>query len=83
MAKPKLHALNTDERLLCDGKDVTVNCGVTLRKAKQAFAWDEIVIGEMVSQWPTGMCRQCANLSDRQRGGRHYVYAMVSDQVSE
>jgi hypothetical protein len=83
MSRPKLHALNTDERILRDGLDVTANCGAVLRKAKRAFEWDEIVIGEMLGQWPSGMCRQCANLSDRQQGGRHYVYAMVSDQVSE
>jgi hypothetical protein len=78
MARPKIHILNTDSPIMRDGLDHPVNCGIVLRQAKRAFTWDEIEVGEMISVWPTGTCRQCANLSDRQNKGRKYVYGLVS-----
>jgi hypothetical protein len=83
MARPKIHILNTDSPIMRDGLDLTANCGIVLRKAKRAFTWDETVVGEMISTWPTSVCRQCANLSDKQNKGRHFIYGLKSGQASD
>jgi hypothetical protein len=68
MARPRLHILNTDNPIIHEGGNITVNCGVTLRNIKRAFSWDETEVGEMISTWPTGACKQCCKSSDRTEG---------------
>jgi hypothetical protein len=81
MARPKLHILNTESPILRDGLDITVNCKVELRNTSRAFMWDETVVGEMIGSWPLGTCMQCANISDKQAKGRHFIYGLKSGQA--
>lgn len=73
----KLHILNTDHPIHA-GETIVANCGKEVRNVKQCFIWDETLVGEMITSWPIGTCRQCANLSDRQIKGRHFIYGLQS-----
>lgn len=82
MARPRLHIINT-ELPISNGVTLKANCGVEVRNVKAAFCWDEITVGEMISAWPQGACKQCCSLSDRQEKGRRFIYAIRSGDLDK